>query len=111
VADRRTRPFYNDTDGTLIGWEIRCPACRSWHRIWTERPYPTTKARWTFNGNVESPSFSPSVNISCTPHKGHTYRCHFVVTNGQISYCGDCTHEMKGQTADLPVVEDEDAAG
>ena len=29
-------------------------------------------------------------------------KCHLFVTDGKIIYCGDCTHELSGQTVDLP---------
>lgn len=28
--------------------------------------------------------------------------CHYIVTNGRVAYCGDSTHEMAGQTIDMP---------
>jgi hypothetical protein len=78
---------------------IRCRACRQ-HHI----PVP----RWTFNGDMENPTFSPSVNETCNspdhPHyqaQAQTSRCHFTVTNGQITYHGDCTHPLAGQTFPL----------
>jgi hypothetical protein len=78
---------------------IRCRKCGQ-HLI----PIP----RWNFNGNVDSPTFTPSVNESCNP-PGHPHfqpqakssRCHFVVTDGMIAYQGDCTHDLAGQTLPL----------
>lgn len=32
--------------------------------------------------------------------------CHSYVTNGRIQYLGDCTHELAGQTVDLPELVD-----
>jgi hypothetical protein len=78
---------------------IRCRACGQ-HLI----PVP----RWNFNGSFDSPTFTPSINETCND-PGHpsyqpqaqTSRCHFVVTNGQITYCGDCLHSLAGQTMPL----------
>lgn len=34
------------------------------------------------------------------------YVCHSFVRNGRIEYLGDCTHHLKGQTVDLPDMDD-----
>jgi hypothetical protein len=72
---------------------------------------PTQKgARWTWDGNVERPSFSPSMNISSpgvewgegdfTPE----YRCHYFLRDGVIDFLGDCTHHLRGQKVPLPAL-------
>lgn len=78
---------------------IKCRAC-SWHQI-PKQGKPG--ASWTFNGNFENPTFSPSVNEASNPkeHKHYnpqipTRRCHFTVKDGQITYHGDCTHTYRG---------------
>lgn len=65
--------------------------------------------RWTFNGDVERPTFSPSVNVRWElPEGGGEERNHFFVRDGKIEYCGDCTHELAGQTHNLvPFTEPE----
>ncbi len=88
---------------TETGWMIRCPAC-NWHEFpKVGRP----GASWTFNGDLERPTFSPSMNELINgpgPHHNSevpTRRCHFIVTYGQIQFCGDCTHELNGKTMPL----------
>ena len=72
--------------------EIKCHA-HGWHNI--------PAKRWNFNGNLECPTFSPSVReLAGTPGEQVT-RCHFTVTNGKITYHDDNHHEFKGQTLDL----------
>lgn len=80
-----------------------CTGCKSYHRINVEKPNHCG-AVWNWNQNVEAPTFSPSVNTSATdPEDGELlYRCHYFVTDGQILYCGDCTHELSGKTVELP---------
>ena len=79
-----------------------CPACKQMHGYAVEHPF-RNGARWSFNGNSEKPSFAPSMNISVGPFPdGRVERCHYFLTDGQIRFCGDCTHEMNGQTVDLP---------
>lgn len=75
------------------GWRdfiFWCPACKCAHSV----PTP----RWGFNGNVQAPSFTPSVNITAPPSD---YHCHFFVTDGRIHYCDDCNHALKGQVVDM----------
>lgn len=83
---------------TRTGYMIRCPKCR-WHE------YPKNGkpgASWTFNGDVSSPTFTPSMNEAVGPFpNGEIRRCHFTVTSGQIKFHDDCTHDLKGQTLQL----------
>lgn len=52
---------------------------------------------WTFNGDLENPSFSPSL-LYKHPHK----RCHLFVRNGMIEYLSDCDHAYAGKTIPMP---------
>ena len=86
-----------------------CPGCNSGHEIDTEAPN-ASGAMWKFDGNMERPTFSPSINMKInTPDMGKHYQpdigstvCHYFITSGRIIFCGDCTHALKGQTVDLP---------
>ena len=101
------------------GVHFRCPGCNEIHGIKYE---PTG---WTFNGNLEFPTFSPSVLVrsghyagGAAAEKGHCYCnveartgekskwkciiCHSFVTDGKIQFLSDCTHALAGQTVDLP---------
>lgn len=42
---------------TTDGYSFKCPGCGDHHHVRTEGP----RALWAFNGNVESPTFSPSL--------------------------------------------------
>jgi hypothetical protein len=53
---------------------------------------------WNFNGNLEKPTFSPSFKHSWNNNK----ICHYIVTDGLINYCGDCTHSMANQIISIP---------
>ena len=81
-------------DGTHHSWLFHCPACGTIHGC---------DKRWSFNGNVESPTFDGSVLV----HPSLYLRigrplCHSFVRGGRIQYLGDCTHAMANQTVDLP---------
>lgn len=78
-----------------------CPACDDLH------PYAVDKAFdngsiWTFNNDEVKPSFHPSMRIR---HGRDLAKCcHYFVTDGEIRYCGDCTHEYSGKTIPLPEI-------
>ena len=89
-------------NGELRGYIIACPGCGMHHAFYTELAM-TNGARWTFNGDLERPTFSPS--MLCWWEEGEERaprRCHSFVRDGRIEYLDDCTHAMKGQTVDLP---------
>lgn len=85
-------------DGQIKSLLVFCLGCDSVHVI----PVP----RWTWDGNGEVPTVTPSVSIKWgnAPDSRH---CHFNVTNGQIVYHGDTTHEYAGKTIDMPEIPDE----
>lgn len=78
-------------------WWWWCEGCRSLHRF---------DDRWTFDGNLEHPTFSPSLLTQWEEGEEHRpCRCHVFITAGQVQYLGDCTHDLAGQTlpiADMP---------
>lgn len=90
------------------GYGHWCPGCNSGHEIDTVHRN-SWGAVWTFNGDLERPSFTPSVNMQINP-KGHKHYqpevasevCHYFITDGRIIYCGDSTHALSGKTVDLP---------
>jgi hypothetical protein len=90
---RRARPL-SDTTGELSGHVVTCPGCGNWHLF---------DKRWSFNGDLERPTFSPSMLVNA--NVPGAMRCHSFVTDGRIQFLGDCDHELKGQTIDLPPVD------
>jgi len=79
------------------GYAFPCPGCGHYHVYWTERP-ASNGAIWTFNGNMESPTFRASL-LQTIP--GENYRCHLFVTDGKIQYQADCTHHLAGQVIEM----------
>lgn len=65
-----------------------CPGCKNYHMF---------DGRWQWNGDMDKPTFSPS--LLC----GHTVgrRCHSFVRDGKIEFLDDCHHELAGQTIDM----------
>ena len=74
-------------DSTL--WVFFCPGCGYDHGF---------DSRWTFNGDVDKPTFKPSLLVNAQNFK---LRCHLYVTDGKIKYLTDCYHSLKGQTIQM----------
>lgn len=89
-----------DTEGNESLVVFECPACGNWHpfRIATNDGGPT----WEWNRDLERPTFSPSLLVY--PHQGQP-RCHCFVQDGKVIFCGDCEHEMAGQTVELTEID------
>ncbi len=86
--------------GDSEGYIHKCPACKTTHYIAVGKPL-NNGACWTFNGDLECPTFSPSIRIK---YPNVDYCCHYFVREGNIEFCGDCTHELAGQTISLEAV-------
>lgn len=89
------------SDGMHLGWVVFCPGCQTGHAF---------DPRWTFNGDQERPTFTPSMLVRTGPKAGadglalpgaKDQVCHSFVTDGQIRFLDDCTHELRGQTVPL----------
>jgi hypothetical protein len=90
-----------------------CPGCDDVHccRIVSGGGHPC----WGFNGDLEKPTFTPSVKVTYPANpdadddfaEWRTERiCHSYVRSGRIEYLSDCTHALAGKTVDLPEVGD-----
>lgn len=80
------------------GYYHWCPGCEMMH------PLPD---RWTFNGDVERPTFSPSFLHRFG--KDDARVCHYILTDGVLNYCSDSTHALAGKAVPLPTLADVDA--
>lgn len=85
----------------------RCQGCNSVHGV----KVTGTGEVWGWNGDAEKPTFTPSVLVtypanpdadeSCKEWRTER-RCHTFITDGRVQFLSDCTHELAGQTLDLP---------
>ena len=90
-------------DGRLLGYMFECPGCGRWHVVYTTSEPENAGHQWKFNGDVNRPTFSPSLLVWCDRGEPEThFRCHSFIRDGQIQFLGDCTHKLAGQTVDLP---------
>jgi hypothetical protein len=84
-----------------------CPGCKTRHEISVGHTN-ASGAAWSFNGDALAPTFSPSVHISVGPwddDRGHhpvKTVCHYFITHGRISFCGDSAHALAGKDVVLP---------
>jgi Family of unknown function (DUF6527) len=88
---------------TLYFW---CPGCRSGHMYRIKRATgDTQKALWSWNGNKDKPTFTPSLLYYTTNPTTNQREsiCHLFVTDGMIIYCVDSQHHLAGKT--IPMVD------
>jgi hypothetical protein len=100
---------------TSSGYSYWCQGCEETHAV---------NDTWQFDGNVDAPTFSPSVSVTsghfvpgwkgpscwCTYNAAHPdkptvfecSRCHHFIKGGMVKFLGDCTHSLAGQTLPLP---------
>lgn len=94
-----TQKLYHAGGGNYLHY---CPGCDGLHRINTiERNQ--NNAAWKFNGNMEYPTFDPSINVNSNMP---SVQCHYNIVDGKIKYAVDCYHELRDKTVDLPIIPD-----
>lgn len=96
-----------------------CEGCEMYHGVTIDK---TKSPSWDFNGDYEKPTFSPSIRVRIPHPEGYSIRdtapvgwngkvvdhiCHSFITDGEIQYLSDSTHELAGWTIDLKQLEDE----
>ena len=79
-----------------------CPGCNEVHQVHTATPSDATGAKWSFNGDVEKPTISPSLLVRWPDNIKPDNVCHSFIKDGMIQFLSDCTHSLAGQTVELP---------
>lgn len=90
------------------GLSFWCPGCKQAHVIGVDG----AKA-WHWDGNVDSPTFSPSILIRVEwskaplepgedPKDWRDEVCHSFVRAGVIEFLANCTHALRGKSVPLP---------
>jgi len=88
---------YVRSDGS-VGKEqylIFCPGCNDIHAM--------SPQIHSFNGDFDRPTFSPSLLMNFIPNKV----CHSFVKDGKIQFLNDSWHKLKGQTVELPEINED----
>ncbi len=65
-----------------------CPACHETHSF----DVGEGDDKWRFNGDMDKPSFFPSLRYD---------KCHLILRQGIIEYCGDCLHGYRNMDVSL----------
>lgn len=82
-----------------------CPGCKMPHQIHTKQSNPNG-ANWTFNGDMEKPTFSPSLLVTYRwGEKRDNNVCHSFIRNGVWEFLNDCTHELAGKKVPMTLIE------
>ena len=92
-----------EKDGKTVGYLVKSPATGELALFYTNPEF--SPGTWTFNGDMEKPTFSPSMLMYPNNVRG---REHFFVRNGKIEYLKDCDHAMAGMTVDMVDVDGEE---
>jgi len=82
---------YNADGKKLVGF--LCPGCNTVHVVNVDT---TSRPAWSFNGDLEHPTFYPSLLMNLAG-----LVCHSFVRNGLIAFMGDCSHDLKNKTVEL----------
>jgi hypothetical protein len=82
------------TNGVFLHW---CAGCLKSHEI---DVFNENHHCWTFNGNIDYPTFRPSMKI----HDQELMVCHYNLVEGVVHYFGDCTHKLAGKSVALSLI-------
>jgi len=77
------------------GYSFMCPGCKCAHYIQTNKKFSPC---WDFNKDMNRPTVMPSIRVNL----GQGGLCHSFITNGYIRFLNDCTHELAGETIEIP---------
>jgi hypothetical protein len=75
-----------------------CPGCEEMHSV---------NSTWEFNNDYDKPTLKPSILVKKYDGDKVIALCHSFITDGKIQFLSDCTHELKGQTVELPDIEED----
>lgn len=99
----RGKKIYESRDGMFL---FECPGCGYLHAFYTKNG-PLNDAgvmqNWTYNGDGDSPTINPSLNVNSKDPKS---RCHSWIRNGTIQFLSDSFHSLAGQTVPIPDWDD-----
>jgi len=79
---------------------IYCHGCKIPH--WIGVGGLPGRPNWTWNDSLDKPTFRPSLMLNKDLSNPTKPRCHSYITDGQIRFLDDSTHELTGQTVELP---------
>jgi hypothetical protein len=80
-------------------YAFHCPGCGCGHAVTVNGKKNGCNASWGWNGSMDKPTFTPSINCNADAPK---YHCHSFVKDGMIQFLGDCFHALASQTIEIP---------
>lgn len=98
MSDLRFKQFNNTGEDVVV---FQCPGCDIWHsfRIRATGDKPV----WDWNGDLDIATFEPSLMVNTIWGPNREKRvCHSFVREGRIQFLSDCTHDLVGQTVEVP---------
>ena len=97
----RISTFYSGDNefSPIASLSALCPACGFEHsfNVDLENHGKHSNDVWSFDGDYEKPTFSPSMGWNLQKTYEHHPVCHSFVKNGVWEYLNDCTHGMAGR--------------
>ena len=83
----------------IASLDALCPACGFEHSFSVDLEGHGLHVgdTWSFEGDYENPTFSPSMLSNRDKDDKHKPICHSFLKNGVWEYLKDCTHEMAGK--------------
>jgi hypothetical protein len=89
---------YGTTLGGVRTFGFYCPGCEFTHSVNVGGPEGPV---WTWNGSMDSPTFSPSLLIWQKRRGQRETLCHLFVEQGKIRFLSDSRHRLAGQTVEM----------
>jgi len=105
----------NAVQKSVNGYVFLCPGCDALHAV---RVGSSEGPSWTFNGDPERPTFSPSILVTkpleymrpkdaVAANDSEPEVCHSFIEDGFIRFLADSTHTLSGLTVQLPDLDEE----
>lgn len=91
-----------EENGVVVGYMFECPGCGEKHALYARPHRAPNGESWDFNGDVEKPSFFPSLLTIIQRSDGKFKVCHLYVRDGKIQFLPDCTHSLAAQLVEIP---------
>jgi hypothetical protein len=110
VCSPHSAPYYGVEPNAVLGYAFWCPGCKKKH--WYPIVGRDSRQVWSFNGNLEKPTFNPSLLHHEHPtldDEGKTEtspRCHIWIRDGVIEFYSDSTHGVIGHVPMVEIPED-----
>ncbi|MAR56945.1 MAG: ammonia monooxygenase [Rickettsiales bacterium] len=84
---------------------INCPGCGMYHALNVDPK--NGRPCWEFNNDYDKPTFKPSLLVRWPINDEAKSKgvCHSFITDGNIQFLSDCTHDKAGMTLPLNEVD------